>query len=554
MTVPLRTVAFGIAHSHKWTANGIARLNIRLQRRRWRFVDVSAIALHSSGPNPPLRKGLELDLEIEGLAYGGGGFARVIDVNGQATAIVVKDGLPGQTVRAKIVRKTSKLVEATTLQILRESINVVPPACPHFGRGGCGGCKTQTLAYPTQLDEKQAQIERLVDGALRSQGIHVPTVTHIVGSDEDHIFGYRNKMDFTVSTRLWTVEKPINSMSDDSASLPEQPLSIGLHSRGRFDKLVRTEDCRLHDSTVGNAIRAFVEDRARTLYWEAYDLIEHKGFFRNLVVRTAWNHLNELEAMVNFVTSPDDSMIDPLRDFAEDVGRVFYPHVVSVVWNVTTSKGGSSLGEGQETVLYGKSTIEQLLRGCRFQISSNSFFQPNPFQAEKLYSRIEMACHLSGNETVVDLFCGTGSIGLSLARRCCRVIGLELVESAVVDARENALRNGINNASFYVTDLDKVEDTLMALLSESRIDVVIVDPPRSGLHQDLIRKFLARALPSRIVYVSCNPVSQMRDIALLLKLVGDYRVESIQPVDMFPHTPHIECVMELIRAEGPPLS
>ncbi|KAA8499467.1 putative RNA methyltransferase [Porphyridium purpureum] len=534
------------------------------------------VPLSAAAPSTPAlplkrpKKGQVLKLAVESLSYGGKGVSKRPE---DGFVVFVDRAIPGEIVNARIVKSKAAYAEAVPVERLSESPHTVAPRCAHFGQHLCGGCKTQNLAYSMQLEQKLQQVRDLyetgradtirelledaakaertgspAEGAPAGLGsasaeLHIPEfppIDDILGCDEQtSVFNYRNKMEFCFGTRAWTVKKV------EKGAQQEPEFCVGLRPAGRWDKVLNIDDCDLQHPLANDILR-YVRERSIALRLAPYDNIAHEGFLRILMIRSATNAENELELMINFVTSTDDAspeypaMSRVLEQLGAEVGER-YPNVVCVLQNTSSSMGGSSYGE-EERILFGQRRfIEQELCGMSFQISANSFFQPNPAQAQVLYRRVIEEAALTGTEVVHDLFCGTGSIGLSLSPYCAALYGVELQESAVLDARSNMKRNGVENAHFFLGDLDSYD--VSSQLPPA--DVVVVDPPRAGLHKKLVQH-LARSGAKRIVYVSCNPATQVRDIVRLLQLQPKYALRRITPVDQFPHTPHIECIATLV--------
>lgn len=472
------------------------------------------------------RKGELLDLAIESLAYGGKGVARH-----DGFVVFVQRALPGQKVRARIVKRRRGFAEARVEELLQPSPDTAEPRCAHFGV--CGGCATQDYPYQKQLEQKQAQVKDLF---ARLGGFADVQVLPIIGCRET--YHYRNKMEFTFSPNPWIID--LNT----PGSVPSR--ALGLHLSGRFNKVLDIHECWLQHP-VCNDIIQWVKAKVEEHDLEPYDIKAHTGFLRHLVIRTArsgsaGNTADSPEVMVNFVTSREEPQ--RLKSLADELVAVF-PQVVSVVNNINTRKAAVAYGEW-EILLNGKPIITEELQGLTFDISANSFFQTNTRQAEILYGLIEQACALSGQEVVYDLYCGTGTIALTLARQTQEVAGFEVVSSAVEDAARNAITNEIYNARFFHADLSTRYFTTRGRRLQQHIappDVIVSDPPRAGMHPKLVEEIIALE-PGRVVYLSCNPATQVRDVRWLCD--GGYRLVTIQPVDMFPHTPHIEnlCVLE----------
>ncbi|KAK4534050.1 hypothetical protein CDCA_CDCA01G0075 [Cyanidium caldarium] len=548
------------------------------------------------------KRGATVDVQVSSLAYGTGlGVARLPSSAGESLVLFVRRAIPGERVRVRVVSRRRNFAEAVVVERLEPSSPfAVAPRCRHFLEG-CGGCTFQNLLYAKQLEEKESQVRAIYQGlfqrlsagdarAATAAALEQVRFEPIVGATElSEVYGYRNKMEFTFGPRRWI---PANTVREESPSdhgdhQPEAPaptdFALGLHAPRRYDKVLAIEDCALQGD-VANEILRFVERRCRqrVACLPPYDNAAHTGFLRNLVIRSAVNAAGERELMVNVVTSPPDGPHEDeaLRQLADEVWEAFAESgrgLVCVLQNITTTKSGVAVGEREVRLKGSRSALEQALRPLRwvapaylrnmpperlqqhtvlYRISANSFFQPNPVQSEKLLARILEATGLletasSNRQTfVVDLFCGTGSISLCVAAFAARVLGLELSESAVADARANAERNRIVNAEFAVANLD--HETLWKAVQTASIsqavDVLVVDPPRAGMNPRQVRAIVeapAAVRPRRIVYVSCNPATQVRDLEMMLAGDSPYRLRSVAPVDQFPHTPHMEAVAML---------
>ncbi|MFQ6613453.1 MAG: 23S rRNA (uracil(1939)-C(5))-methyltransferase RlmD [Fidelibacterota bacterium] len=462
---------------------------------------------------PPLRKGTEQIVKIESLAYGGRGIGRVRDF-----VIFVDKGLPGQTVKILLYRKRKGYGEGRILEVLQESPAVEKPVCLHFGI--CGGCKLQHLQYKVQVEQKRLQVE---DSLRRIAGLADFRITAVIPADP--IYAYRNKMEFTLSNRRWvTTEEPEGAPRD---------FALGLHIPGRFDKVLDIEACHLQPE-IGNTILRVVREIALEKGLKPYDPKTHIGFLRHLVLRYG---LRTQETMVNLVTSYENlELLEPVITGL----KTQVPEVTSIVNNINTRRGDTAYGE-REILLHGEPYIREKIGDLTFHISANSFFQTNSLQAERLYEAVRSAARLTGSETVYDLYCGAGTIGLNLAREAREVIGLEIAPSSVDNARTNAELNGIENARFIRANLDTYFGASRKI--GPRPAVVTVDPPRVGMHANTV-KALVSLRPPRIVYVSCNPTTLARDVQGLIH--GGYALVQTTMVDMFPHTAHIETVTELV--------
>jgi len=459
-----------------------------------------------------LRKGDNVELHIESLAFGGLGVAKHNE-----QVIFVRGAIPGQTVIVAITRKKKTYLEGLALETITESPNYLNPECSHFKY--CGGCVHQNYIYSEQLNEKQTQVENIF---TRMGGYSNIEINPIIGCE--NIWNYRNKMEFTFSSNIWY----------ENSSSPNMPLALGLHIPKRFDKILDISECHIQDKEC-NEILNDAKMLAIELGLSTWDVRKHIGFLRNLVIRKGYN-TNEI--MVNIVTSEFHEM--KLLPIVQSLsGR--YPNIKSIVNNVTSRHAGTTQGQS-EHLLFGESIIHEKLENFTFEISANSFFQTNTVQAEKLYQLIKDECNLSGDEVVYDLFCGTGSISIFISENAKHVFGFELVESAVKDAERNTKLNGINNCSFHSGDLMDVFQKNDDLSELPKPNVMVIDPPRSGMHPKTVQQVLEQS-PERIVYVSCNPSTQVRDIKFFTE--DSYKIKKVQPIDMFPHTPHVENIVTL---------
>lgn len=450
------------------------------------------------------KRGERLSATIEDLAFGGEGVARA-----DGYVVFVPGGVPGDRVVVRLDQARSRFGRGIIESIEEPSPHRVEAPCPYFGR--CGGCRLQHVSYPAQLAFKAKQVADVIE---RVGGLAGVEIRPILGADE--IYGYRNKMEFTVAPRR------------------QGGIVVGLHEADRYDSVLDIERCLIQSDRM-NALL----DEARGFFAEggfsAYEQRSGEGLLRFLMLRDG-RHTGE--AMVNVVTSaPAVSEIAPLVERAH--ARV--PGTSSVVMNVNPKKASVAVGV-EEHLLGGRDHIREQVGGLTFQISANSFFQTNTAQAERLFDLVLDAAELGGTETVIDLYSGTGAISLLLARRCRWVYGVELAQAAVDDAGVNADANGIANCTFLAGEVRFVLPSLIA--KGVTADVVVADPPRAGFHPKALDALVTLGA-ARIVYVSCNPSTLARDLAELVR--GGYRLEWVQPVDMFPHTPHIEAVARLAR-------
>jgi 23S rRNA (uracil1939-C5)-methyltransferase len=462
-----------------------------------------------------VKKGQELELEIAQVAFGGKGIARV-----DGMAVFVDQAVPGDRVLARIVRKKKSYAEARVLQLIAPSTERVEAPCPYSGI--CGGCKWQFLGYAHQLRYKQAQVRETLEhiGSIKEVAVHATVPS-------ENIFGYRNKMEFSCATQRWLMPDELGREGVDTG------MALGLHVPGTYFKVLDIQACLLQ-SAQGNDLLSDVRAFIRASGLPVYGLKTHQGFWRFLVLR---HSVARDQWMVNIVTAGDNRSV--VQELGDRLTRK-YPNVVSVVNNITARKAAVAFGD-YEIAVSGEPVIIDTIGSFEFEISANSFFQTNTRGAEHLYEAVKNYAALTGRETVVDLYCGAGTIGIYLSDRAKEVVGLELIESAMADANRNCRRNGIDNCRFIAGD---IRQTLSRL--DMRPDVMIIDPPRSGMHPDVVDRVLAIA-PERIVYVSCNPATMARDLILMKEC---YQVAEVQPVDMFPHTFHIESVARLIRKQN----
>jgi 23S rRNA (uracil1939-C5)-methyltransferase len=451
----------------------------------------------------PVAKDQELELTVESLAYGGNGVARA-----DGFVVFVRRGLPGDTVRARVTKVKRNHAEALATEILRPGPNRVDAPCRHFP--ACGGCRFQDLAYEAQLEQKQAQV---LDALRRLGGIAEPPLEPIEPCRPE-IFHYRNKLEYSFT------------------QTPEGP-ALGFHKAGRWDEVLDIRECWL-TTGLGNGIRDAVREWAREEGLPAYDQADGTGYLRHLVVREG---RNTGQALVQLVTAPGEKFE---RDYFVEVLRRF-PEVRSIHWAVNDTP--AEVTNLPTRLLWGEEAIEEELCGLRFRVRPNAFLQTNTAMAERLYALAGDFAGLSGQETVYDLYCGIGTIGLSIATRALTVWGIEVSEESVACALENAELNGITNAAFFAGNVGQVLEELRDRAGEP--DVVIVDPPRAGLAGKALRRVGELAAP-RLVYVSCNPTTLASDVKVLRAEYG-YRLERVRPVDMFPHTPHVETVSLLVR-------
>jgi 23S rRNA (uracil1939-C5)-methyltransferase len=470
-----------------------------------------------------LKKGSELELEIETLAFGAKGLARL---NGYV--IFVEQSLPGQRLRVQITKKKDGYAEARPLEVLRESQDYVAPRCRHFV--DCGGCLVQNLRYEVQLAAKQRQVVEILQ---HLGGMAQPPVLPIIGSPEQ--FYYRNKMEYSFARQRWLTREEIASGADAA----QRDFSLGLHARNCYDKTLMIEECLLL-SERSNEVLAFVREAARAHHLPPYTTRGHTGFWRFLVMREG---KCTGDFMVNVVTNDVAGGREAVAQLSRALVQQF-SFITTVVHNLNRSKAQVAIGE-EEIVLHGPGSLRDRIGEFEFIISANSFFQTNTLGAEKLYGVAADFARLTGTEIVYDLYSGAGTISIFISKRARQVVGFEIVPQAIRDAGVNCGINNVTNCYFIEGDLkDELAHVPVLKNRWGQPDVVIADPPRAGMHPRVIQKVLELA-PQRIVYVSCNPSTFARDVKEMC--AHDYSLEKVQPVDMFPHTAHCEVVGLLAR-------
>jgi 23S rRNA (uracil1939-C5)-methyltransferase len=450
-----------------------------------------------------IKKHDKIELEISDLAYGGTSVARV-----DGFVVMVYGGIPGDIVKAEIFKKKSNYAEAKILDVVKESDLRTKPRCSHFGL--CGGCGWQNLKYEEQIKFKAKEVK---ESLKHIGGFPDPPICDAIGSED--VFFYRNKMEFAFSPHH------------------EKKLVLGLHPRRRYDLVFDLKECFLQ-SEQSNQIVDFVRKFAKENNLSVYDHRTQSGLLRFLMIKEA---KNTDMTMVNLVTYKGDF---PLAKQLADSLMENFPSIKSVVRNINSKLAHIAVGE-EEELLGGERIITEQLGEFTFEISSNSFFQTNPRQAKRLYELVLQSAELEGDEEVLDLYCGNGTISLFLSTKAQSVIGVESVEETVQNARRNAEQNGVTNCEFICGEAKKV---LAEFEQQDRdFDLVVTDPPRAGLHPKVVKSLLSLR-PQKIIYVSCNPTTLARDVRILCE--GSYNLEEVQPVDMFPHTFHIESVARLV--------
>lgn len=463
------------------------------------------------------RKKLDLILEnvkIEAVAAEGKSLAHV-----DGTVVFVEFAVPGDIVNVKVTKKKKNYMEGFILEIVKPSEDRLQPFCEHFGI--CGGCRWQPLPYDMQLKAKQQQVW---DQLVRIGHLEIPDISPILPSDKTKY--YRNKLEFTFSNKRW-----IYNNEDPDSLTDEERLGLGFHVGKFFDKVLDIKHCSLQPEP-SNEIRLFIREYAVNHNLEFYNIRENTGFLRNIIVRN--NQVGDVMLAVCFAYDDQDKIVPMLDAIAAE-----FPQIKSLHY-VINEKLNDSISD-LDCILYkGDDAIWETMGKLKFKIGPKSFYQTNSEQAYKLYSVAKEFAALTGNEVVYDLYTGTGTIAQFISDKASKVIGIEYVKEAIEDARINAEANGITNCTFFDGDM---KDILTAdfIKEHGKPEVMIIDPPRAGMHPDVV-KVIMEAAPERIVYVSCNPASQARDLAMMSPM---YEITAVQPVDMFPHTMHVENVCAL---------
>ena len=456
---------------------------------------------------------------------------RITDIGAEGNALARVDSLvvfvpmliPGDVVDIRVIKRRKKYLEGRVVKFHEYSADRIDPRCSHFGV--CGGCKWQHLPYHLQLKYKENQVK---DNLTRIGKVELPETDHIIGSSEE--FLYRNKLEFTFSNKRWLTREEV-----DSGTNFEKEDALGFHIPGLFDKVLDIKKCHLQPEP-SNSIRNAVREYACKNNLQFFDLREQKGFLRNLVIR------NSLEGNVMVITVFFHDDVEKRTGLLDFIGSEF-PQVTSLLY-VINSKRNDSLNDQNPMLYKGDNHLVEEMDGLKFRIGPKSFYQTNTKQALKLYRVVKDFAGLSGKEIVYDLYTGTGTIANFIAGSAGKVIGIEYVDEAINDAKINSEINYIRNTYFFTGDIKDVLSEQF-FKDNGKPDVIITDPPRAGMHEDVVRT-LATAAPDKIIYVSCNPSTQARDILLLSEA---YQVTRVQPVDMFPHTHHVENVVLLERKQ-----
>jgi len=467
--------------------------------------------------NNIIKKGTILELTIDKLAYGGNGISKY-----EGMIIFTKNVLPGQTVKVKIIKNKKTYLEAICLEKIKKSSFEKKERCNHFN--DCGGCKTQNLDYTEQTNQKYQQV---IESLNHLGKIKIKHVNPIIKSK--NIFEYRNKMEFSFSNNRWLINNEKGNTNEK-----DKNFALGLHPPRRFDKIVDIDNCDIQ-TKISNKILQQIKIDAISNKLTPYDIINHKGFLRNIIIK---HPKFSNEVMVNIVTAyKDEDALAPLVQSIKNISK----NIKSIINTINNKKSDVSYGE-PKNILFGNDYIYEILDNYKFKISADSFFQTNSMQALEMYQHIKNECKLTGQEIIYDFYCGTGTISIFVAKHAKDVFGFEIVESAICDAKENAKLNNINNTHFYCGDLSKMLTEYKQIINKNPCDVLILDPPRAGLHPKTLKEIIAIDA-KKIIYASCNPTTQARDVRELIN--SNYIIGCVQPIDMFPHTHHIECVITL---------
>ncbi len=473
-----------------------------------------------------MKKGEILNLEITGYAFEGKGIAKVDLGDGNKFVVFVHGAYPGDVVKAQIKKKKKKYAEAIVTEIISKSNERETPKCKYFGV--CGGCKAQDLQYAAQIKYKEKQVREIFEHLGKFDNFEF---LPIIPSDK--IYGYRNKMEFSFSAKRWLTPEEIKS----NEKITDADFALGLHIPRIYDKVLDIDECHLHKE-ISNGVLNFTREFFKSNNASVYSVRTHEGYLRHLVIKTA-HHTKDV--LVNLVTGYEDEKI--MREYADALLSEF-PQITTIVNNVNLKKAQVALGDF-EKVYHGSGYIFDFIGKYKYRISANSFFQTNTLQAEKLYSTALEFAGFNGDEIVYDLYSGAGTIAIFVSQSIKEIYAVENVEAAVKDAEINMQLNNVTNMSFIKADLNKSFYPVAKENNFPEPDVIIADPPRAGMNPKTVDD-IVRFSPKKIVYVSCNPATQARDISLLAEK-GNYRLVKMRPVDMFPHTYHIENVALLVR-------
>ena len=467
-----------------------------------------------------LKKGAEIELVVESLAFGGRGLARI-----DGFVIFIDRTIPGQRVLVRIIRKKASYAEARVVEVLQDSPQAITPRCLHFGT--CGGCLWQNLNYDHQLEAKRNLVwECLAHIAGLSDDVVLPTLP------SPETYYYRNKMEFSFAARRWLLPEELELRQLEKP----RDFALGLHVKGFYNRVLDLEECHLQNPLSINILKQ-VRQFALDSGLPPYNTKDHTGFYRFLVVRDS-KHTGQI--LVELITAPHRSGSKLARQLGSQL-QAEVPEVSTLVYGISAKKAQIASADSQE-VIFGPGSMEEHLGDLRFRISAEAFFQTNSVAAKILLDQVVEGCALVGSEVVWDLYCGTGTMALGLAKAARKIIGFEVQPEAVADARFNTSLNGIDNCEFVLGDIKGLlrEPSLLVERYGSP-EVVVTDPPRAGMHPSVVKNLLALA-PPKIVCVSCNPATLARDLTMFME---QYHLLRVQPVDLFPHTAHIEAVAVL---------
>lgn len=476
-----------------------------------------------------MQKGDLIELTIEDYAFEGKGIARIEKESDEEKrsryVVFVIGAYPGDKVQARFLKVKKSYAEAKCIDVIERSELRTDARCNFFGY--CGGCKQQDLDYPNQIKFKKEQVENVFNTI---GGFEKVNIEEIIPSEK--IYFYRNKMEFSFSNKRWLTLEEINSNETI-----DRDFALGLHIPRIFDKVLDIDECFLQ-SEESNKILNFTREFFKSRKTSIYSTKNHKGYLRNLVIKQS-QHFDEL--MVNIVTSEENDEL--INEYSEQLKNEV-PQITTIINNINLKKANVAIGD-YEKVFLGDGLIKDSIGKYNFRVSANSFFQTNTIQAEHLYNTALDFADIKNDEIVYDLYSGTGTISIFVSEKAKEVYGFENVDSSIADAKQNAELNNVKNVHFYKADLYK---TMLPIVSSNNLpkpQTMIIDPPRNGMHKNTIADVLGLS-PNKIVYVSCNPATQARDVKMLVE--GGYKLIKMKPVDMFPHTFHIENVCLLIKS------
>lgn len=473
-----------------------------------------------------MKKNEQIELEITGYAFEGKGIAKINVEAGEEQnddlknfVVFVNGSYPGDKVKAIITKKKSRYAEAIVDKIISPSQNRIEARCKYFNY--CGGCKAQNLNYETQIKYKEEQVKDIFEKLGGFSGFEFLPIM-----PSEKIFFYRNKMEYSFADKRWLTPDELNN-----EEIQNRNFALGLHIPRIFDKVLDIDECWLQSET-SNRILNFTREFFRSRNTTIYSTKTHEGYLRNLIIKTA-HHTNDL--MVNLVSSSENENL--FKEYSVSIKNEI-PEITTIINNINLKKSQTAIGD-YEKVYFGDGYIYDKIGNYKFRISANSFFQTNTLQAENLYETAKQFADFKGDEIVYDLYSGAGTIAIYISKSAKMVFGFETVEPAVADAKVNAGLNNIKSVRFFTTNLDKSFLPIIKEKNTPKPDVIIADPPRSGMNPKTVSDILFLK-PKKIVYVSCNPATQARDIKMLID--GGYKLIKYRPVDMFPHTYHIENV------------